>query len=130
MTSDCGSASGCGILDDYDTNSFGTQFNSNNGGVYATEWTSDFINVWFFERGTVPSDITSGQPNPGLWGVPMASFEGSCDIDEHFSCSNIVFDMNFCTPLAVTNWTTTECSNQAATCQDYIAMGPEELRNM
>jgi hypothetical protein len=130
MTSDCGSASGCGILDDYDTNSFGTQFNSNNGGVYATEWTSDFINVWFFERGTVPSDITSGQPNPGLWGVPMASFEGSCDIDEHFSCSNIVFDMNFCTPLAVTNWATTECSNQASTCQDYIATSPEELYNM
>jgi hypothetical protein len=50
---------------------FGTNFNMNQGGVYATEWTS------------VPSDIDTGVPDPTGWGTPLADFSGSCDIDEH-----------------------------------------------
>ena len=70
--------------------SYGTGFNSNGGGVYATEWTSDEISIWFFPRSAIPSDITSGSPDPTGWGTATASFSGGCDIDSHFQNLQIV----------------------------------------
>ncbi|KAJ3316079.1 hypothetical protein HDV04_000288 [Boothiomyces sp. JEL0838] len=49
---------------------FGSSFNSNQGGVYAMEWVpnaSGWIKVWFFPRGRIPSDITHNTPNPSSW---------------------------------------------------------------
>lgn len=80
---------GCGILSS-NTQSYGDGFNSAGGGVYATEWTSSGINIWFFSSSSIPSDITSGNPNPSNWGTPSAAFAGSCDIDAHFSNLQIV----------------------------------------
>lgn len=70
--------------------SFGTGFNNIGGGVFATEWTSSAISIWFFPRGSIPSDITSGSPTPSGWGTPSAYFAGSCDIDSHFNSLQIV----------------------------------------
>jgi hypothetical protein len=80
---------GCGILSS-SSQSYGDGFNQANGGVYATEWTSSGINIWFFSRSSIPSDITSGNPNPSGWGTPAAAFSGSCDIDSHFNNLQIV----------------------------------------
>lgn len=80
---------GCGITDP-DGTSYGTAFNANNGGVFATEWTSDAISIWFFERGSIPDDIDSGNPDPDSWGSPVARFQGDCDIDAHFDNLQIV----------------------------------------
>lgn len=80
---------GCGITDP-DGTSYGTAFNANNGGVFATEWTSDAISIWFFERGSIPDDIDSGNPDPDSWGSPVARFQGDCDIDAHFDSLQIV----------------------------------------
>jgi hypothetical protein len=54
------------------------------------EWTSSYIRTFFFPRGSVPSDITSGSPNPSGWGTPAALFEGNCNIDSHFGAQQIV----------------------------------------
>lgn len=40
---------GCQIKTD-DDRTYGTGFNNNGGGVYATEITADFINIFFFPR--------------------------------------------------------------------------------
>ena len=56
------------------TASYGTAFNAGKGGVYATEWTSQAISIWFFPRTAIPSDITSGAPDPNSWGSATASF--------------------------------------------------------
>ena len=87
--SDQSANSGCAIIDT-DQQSYGDGFNNADGGVYATEWTSDGINIWFFANSSIPSDITSGSPNPSGWGTPAASFSGDCDIDAHFSNLQIV----------------------------------------
>jgi hypothetical protein len=58
---------------------FGTSFNSNGGGVYATEWTDDRVSIWMFPRDNIPGDITSGKPNPSTWPKPNARFSGTCD---------------------------------------------------
>ena len=63
--------------------------NAAGGGVYATEWTSDFIKIWYFQKGQVPSDITNGNPNPSGWGMPAANFAG-CNFDQYFRDMNIV----------------------------------------
>lgn len=72
------------------TNTYGAGFNANGGGVYATEWTSSAISIYFFPRGSIPSDISSGNPNPSSWGKPLAQFQGGCDIDSHFKDQQIV----------------------------------------
>ncbi|KAI9890668.1 MAG: hypothetical protein M1814_003737 [Vezdaea aestivalis] len=92
--SSSGDTRGCSVADPRG-NSFGSGFNAANGGVYAMQWTSASIKVWFFPRGSEPSDINGASPNPSLWGSPVASFQG-CDIDSHFKDHQIIFDMTFC----------------------------------
>jgi hypothetical protein len=95
---------GCGFTTT-NTQGYGAGFNAIGGGVYAMEWTSSAIEVFFFPRTSIPSDITSGSPDPSTWGTPVASFSGSgCDIDSHFSNHNIVFDTTFCGQWAGSVW--------------------------
>ncbi|KAJ6119251.1 hypothetical protein N7523_003531 [Penicillium sp. IBT 18751x] len=114
--------SGCAIQGS-DTQGYGDGFNQAGGGVYATEWTSDAINIYFFSNSSVPSDITSGNPDPSGWGTPAASFAG-CDIDSHFSELQIVFDITFCGNWAGDMWSSSSCSSYASTCNDYVANNP------
>nr|ANC68156.1 endo-beta-1,3-1,4-glucanase [Evansstolkia leycettana] len=115
---------GCSI-DSTSSQSYGTGFNNAGGGVYATEWTSNGISIWFFPRGSIPADISSGSPDPSTWGTPAASFGGSgCDIDSHFGAQQIVFDTTFCGDWAGNVWSSGSCASLAGTCQDYVANNP------
>lgn len=80
---------GCGIQNQ-DTRSYGSGLNSIGGGVYATEWTSKAISIWFFHRENIPEDISTGTPDPTSWGAPVARFQGNCNIDEYFKDQRIV----------------------------------------
>ena len=107
------------------TQTYGEGFNAAGGGVYATEWTSDAISIWFFPRSAIPSDLNSGAPNPDNWGLPMVQFTGGCDIDEHFKNQQIVFDISFCGQWAGQVWgEDSVCSSKAATCQDFVQNSP------
>jgi hypothetical protein len=44
-------------------NSYGAALNAAGGGVYAMEWTSAAIRVWFLPYGSVPASLTSSS-NP------------------------------------------------------------------
>ena len=86
--SDCGEGggyTGCGVNSD-DGNSYGTGFNVA-GGVYAMEWTSSSIKVWYFSRENVPSDIDS--LDPSTWGTPAANW-GGCAFDTYFKDLGLV----------------------------------------
>jgi hypothetical protein len=87
---------GCGISD-VSNLTFGPEFNQGGGGVFATEWTSEFIKIWYFPRGSFPADIVSSNPNPSInWGTPNSLFQGQFNIDDHFKNLQIVFDTTFC----------------------------------
>ena len=87
---------GCSI-GDVSNLTFGPGFNDAGGGVFATEWTSEFIKIWFFPRGSFPADIVSSSPNPSEnWGTPNSLFQGQFNIDDHFKDLQIVFDTTFC----------------------------------
>jgi hypothetical protein len=55
------------------SNSFGTNFNAIGGGVWAVEWTSSWISIWFFQRGNVPANLKSASPDPSTWTKPSAT---------------------------------------------------------
>jgi hypothetical protein len=122
--------SGCAIMNS-NTQSYGSGFNSAGGGVYATEWTGDAISVWFFPSSSVPSDISSGKPDPTGWGTPAAKFAGSCDIDDHFNDLQIVFDITFCGDWAGEEsvWSSSSCSSKASTCNDYVQNNPSAFED-
>ncbi|KAF4637126.1 hypothetical protein G7Y89_g965 [Cudoniella acicularis] len=129
LSSDCTDEdSGCNVQDSSDV-SYGENFNENGGGVYATQWTSDYIRIWFFDRGDgIPDDITSGNPDPSGWGTPSANFENeqsSCPIDDHFIDHKIVFDIDFCGDIIDSNWSDDPiCGAVADSCEDWVAQNP------
>lgn len=99
------SNAGCSI-ESPSTSSYGTPFNSGGGGVYAMEWTSSAIKIWFFARAAVPADLAGGSPNPAAWPTPQASFQGQCDIGKHFVDHRLVIDTTFCGDWAGAVWAT------------------------
>lgn len=99
------------------------------------QWTSDYIRVWFFARGTIPSDITNQAPNPSSWGLPAAEFQGSCVIDQKFQAHKIIMNNAFCGEYAgaasVWNSSTNSCaaSTNYSTCNAYVAGQPAAFQN-
>ncbi|RDW84455.1 hypothetical protein BP6252_02045 [Coleophoma cylindrospora] len=115
---------GCGFTTQ-DTQGYGSGFNTVGGGVYAMEWTSSAIQVFFFPRNAIPADITSGSPDPTSWSTPVARFSGSgCDIDSHFMNHNIVFDTTFCGQWAGQVWSSSSCASLASSCDAYVGANP------
>jgi len=94
---------GCAILDSSPV-SYGEGFNSNGGGVYAMEWTSQHIKVWWWPRGGIPADALGDYPAPEAWGTPAAMFNGACEMDRRFRNHKIVFDITFCGDWAGNTW--------------------------
>ncbi|KAF5672495.1 mixed-linked glucanase precursor MLG1 [Fusarium circinatum] len=127
-----GASAGCG-QDTSDNQNYGDGFNDIGGGVYATEWTSDHIAVWFFHRGRIPQDIQSGNPTPSSWGPPAAKFNGGqgCNIDDHFKENNIVFDTTFCGDWAGSPdvWGKNPETSSLGDCKDYVANNPADFKN-
>ena len=58
-TLDCEGYTGCGVTATQ-ANSYGPSFNAIGGGYYAMERTATDIRVWFFPRGSAPSDLANG----------------------------------------------------------------------
>jgi len=115
---------GCQITTS-NTETYGTGFNANNGGVYATNFQDSAISIYFFARGSIPSDITDGSPDPSGWGTPIAQFtDSSCDIESYFTDLQIVFDTTFCGQWAGNVWSSGSCASVASTCDDYVENNP------
>jgi hypothetical protein len=107
------------------TKSYGAGLNQNGGGVYATQWNSDAISVYFFPRGSIPADVLSDNPNPSTWGKPAAKFAGACDIDKMFAEQKIIIDTTFCGQWAGGEWEDGSCAKKANTCEEYVRDNPE-----
>ena len=118
---------GCAVQDAR-PESYGHAFNTAGGGVFAVQWTSQAIKIWFFPRKAIPADLNSGAANvdPSGWGAPSAAFAGSdqCSIDNSFKDMQIVINTSLCGVWAGTDteWNKNpECKKQAPTCAQYVA---------
>lgn len=114
---------GCSIQDPSEA-SYGAGFNSNGGGVFATVWGSSSIDIYFWGRNSIPSNINSGNPDPSAWGNPKAHYAGNCDISSHFRDMQLVFDTTFCGQWAGAAWGSSSCNSEASSCQAYVADNP------
>jgi len=129
QNADCGAGggyNGCGAMSNSAT-SYGTAFNTNGGGVYASLWTSTGIKVWYFATRDVPANIRSGNPDPGSWGTPAANFGGGCDYNSKFKDMNIIFDITFCGDWAGGVWGSTSCASINPSCNAYVASQPQSF---
>ncbi|KAF2876984.1 endo-1,3(4)-beta-glucanase-like protein [Massariosphaeria phaeospora] len=127
---DCGAANGyegCGVKA-WSATSYGTPFNANGGGTYATLWTSSGIKVWYFAARDVPGNIRNGNPDPSSWGTPQANFAG-CDFDAKFRNLNLVFDITFCGDWAGGVWGSSGCQGINPSCNAYVASQPQSFRD-
>jgi len=117
----CLGNSGCGITTSAGT--YGAPFNSHQGGVFAMEWTSTYIRMFYFARGSIPADITKENPNPGSWGKPYALFDlgGSCPAS-HFKNHQMVFDLTFCGDWAGAVFAS-QCPGKGS-CNSYVQNNP------
>jgi hypothetical protein len=107
---------GCGIRASTN-NSFGAGFNSNNGGVYAMQWDTTGVAVYFFPRGSVPADITAGLPQPDSWGAAQARWPAaSCNPFEFFVDHSAIFDTTLCGQWAGSVWGLAGIPGQEQSC--------------
>jgi len=115
--------SGCGVQS-ANPNSFGAGFNSNNGGIYAMEWSSAGIFVWYFSRAMIPQDLTgpTPTPNPSMWALPDAAFPfGANCPSTHFANHQIIFDNTFCGEWAGAVYASMGCPVTSSTpCNSYV----------
>ncbi|KAJ9101111.1 hypothetical protein QFC21_003329 [Naganishia friedmannii] len=123
---------GCGVRDSTNSDAYGKGYNNVGGGVYAMKWDKEGIKVWWFNRNSIPADITAEQPIPSGWGRPVADFPSTdCDpykfFYEHFN----IFDTTFCGDWAgadgVWNYAGYAGQDQScaamtgySTCADYV----------
>ncbi|OAG02636.1 uncharacterized protein CC84DRAFT_1097515, partial [Paraphaeosphaeria sporulosa] len=115
---------------------YGTDFNAAGGGVYAMEWTSTSISVWFLPRNSTAfaASTSNGAQalDPSTFGTPLAKFQGQgCDFEERFKNMRIIFDTTFCGDWAGKTWEESTCAAKtgAATCQEYVQNNPEAFTN-
>jgi len=100
-------------------NSYGSAFNSVNGGVYALLWDTTGLSTFWFPRGSIPSDITNNAPLPKTWGTPVARFPASaCNPYQYFVNQTIIFDTTLCGTWAGTQgtWDLAGFAGQGASC--------------
>ncbi|KAI0354210.1 hypothetical protein OH77DRAFT_1405538 [Trametes cingulata] len=94
----CSTDAGCTVAEKQ-PNSFGESFASAGGGVWATQFDSSGIYIWFWTRDSVPSSVTNGSNSidTSSWGTPSAAYpSSSCDIGEFFTPQQLVIDITLC----------------------------------
>lgn len=107
---------GCGVRSSSDT-TFGSGFNSIGGGVYAMLWQDSGIQIFFFPRGSTPSDIAAGAPQPDNWPTPMANWPSTnCNMASHFYNHSVIFDTTLCGDWAGSAWTGSGTPGQEQSC--------------
>ncbi|KAJ7287593.1 glycoside hydrolase family 16 protein [Mycena rebaudengoi] len=120
---------GCGVSFDDKPNSFGKGFNNHGGGWYAVERSATCgVSIWFWSRNdpSVPIEVKDGlstvNPDPGMWGMPQASFPvDTCD-QSRFDAHQVVFDLTFCGDWAGSAFSTAGCG--PSSCQEFVDNNP------
>jgi hypothetical protein len=111
----------------------GSAFNAQQGGVYATLWTSSGVSIYFFPREYIPLDISTGHPDPSSWtSKPQAVFSGNgCNFDAHLKDLSLVINTDFCGDWSGNTWESDGCqaSTGVSTCNEYVANNPKAFES-
>ncbi|CAM1500703.1 Fc.00g098650.m01.CDS01 [Cosmosporella sp. VM-42] len=106
-------------------------YGNTDGGVYAVEWTTEFIKLYSWTWNNIPSDVDSEEPNTDSWGAPSVWLKNeNCDVDDHFVNQKLVFNIDFCHSRTGGEeaWSQTcKDSTKFDTCVDYVSSKPGEF---
>lgn len=109
-----------GCIVDVPGSSYGSSFAQNGGGVYALNWNTSGIFVYFFPRASIPSDVDTASPNPAGWGLPVAAYPtSSCDASQFVKQQTLILDITICGNFALNVFAQT-CSSVASSCLDLV----------
>ncbi|CAK5270800.1 unnamed protein product [Mycena citricolor] len=94
------SASGCTVAETK-PNSYGPGFNANNGGVFALQFDTAGVFMWFWPRNATPASIDQATPKQTMnltdWGTPSASYPAAgCNISHFFAAQQLIVDITLC----------------------------------
>jgi hypothetical protein len=117
---------GCGVQGKPST--FGPDFNSAGGGIYALEWRNAGIRMWFFPRSDIPVSLLSNSstnPDPSTWPTPLADFPSTdCNIGNHFRNASIIANIDLCGTWAGLPKYYSQADSCPGNCTDFVAMNP------
>jgi hypothetical protein len=117
----------------HETNSasYGNGLNSAGGAIYAMEWTSAGISIWWWGGGNpAPADVLGDNPNPSAWGPPSSTWGGAgCVWDQHFANHQIVFDITFCGDWAGSAGVFDQMCPGIGSCTDYVANNAGDFKD-
>ncbi|KAI8963690.1 glycoside hydrolase family 16 protein [Daldinia sp. FL1419] len=102
---------------------FSSTFGSATGGIFALEWTDEFLKIWDWPRTDAPKDVLSGQPAPSsAWGQPSYMIS-KCNVDKAFKEMKMVLNVNFCGVAGQSNQWDSSCKAKTGfgTCPEYVA---------
>lgn len=134
------SSGGCRVQGSTENN-YGDGFNSNGGGVYVMQWTSNTIKIWFFPRDKVDQEmqallsVNSDSVDISKFGLPEATFAGgrNCNMADHFKEHRIIFDTTFCGDWAGSAWPSRCPSVNGKTrkesCEIYVGNNPDSYKD-
>ncbi|KAF9220750.1 glycoside hydrolase family 16 protein [Gyrodon lividus] len=134
-TTDCSLGPGC-IVTETSPNSYLDGFAEAGGGVWATQFDSSGIFIWFWSRPDVPPSITQANSTSSIdisqWGTPHASYlSATCNISQFFTPQNLVLDITLCGDWAgVPSIYDSTCANSGPTglCYNDCVVGPGSPR--
>ncbi|KAH7882814.1 glycoside hydrolase family 16 protein, partial [Phlebopus sp. FC_14] len=134
-TTDCSQPAGCTVMET-SPNSYESGFADMGGGVWATQFGSTGIYIWFWSRPDIPTSITQATSASSIdtsqWGTPHASyFPTTCNTSEFFSPQNLVLDITLCGDWAgLDSLYGPTCGNSGLTglCYNDCVVGPGSPR--
>lgn len=97
------------------TNSYGSGFNAG-GGTYAIQIIDGGIYINYWAAGSVPSDITSGSPNPSSWSAQTFFSATNCAIGTYFTDLALIIDTNLGGTFTEGVWSTSGAGGQQTSC--------------
>ncbi|KAK1593360.1 concanavalin A-like lectin/glucanase domain-containing protein, partial [Colletotrichum navitas] len=106
---------------------------SADGGIYAVEWTDEYIKFFAWTHDAAPKDIGSDSPDTSSWGTPsMLISNDKCNIESHFSDQRLVINIDFCGTLAGNEFIwKDQCATSTghAVCSSYVAQNPSVYKD-
>lgn len=107
--------------------SFGHNFNKNGGGVYALEFTPDYIKTWFIPRSSPVLSTANGplsnDPDPSTWPVPNGTFtpyDGK-PLTNFFRELRIVINTKLCGDYADNDYNWKTCKDKyGKSCSEFV----------